>query len=98
MLTVARADESATAGQAWMLNALRLRGELTDGDGVDGTIVRTVLEEVVGLAAAKSIEELSQDAREHSGGAAHVAPCTADGLRQNLRRIAERFPVGRLAA
>src|SRR5579864_613795 len=68
MVTVARADDSTTAGQAWLLKALRLRGELTDGNGVDRTIARTVLEEVVELAVAKSIEELPQDAREHSGG------------------------------
>jgi hypothetical protein len=34
MVTVARVDQFATAGQAWILEALRLRGGLADGQRV----------------------------------------------------------------
>jgi hypothetical protein len=93
VVTVARTDQFATAGQAWMLKALQLRGGLADGDVVDRAVLRTVLEDVVELAIAKSIEELLPNAGGHSGEAPDVEAHLADGLRQNLRRIAERFPV-----
>jgi hypothetical protein len=93
MVTVARADHFATAAQAWMLQALRLRSGLPDGNGVDSAVLQAVLEDVVELAVARTIKELLPDAGRRSGDAPF-----AEGLRQNLYRLAERFSVGRLAA
>ena len=93
MITVARADQFATATRAWFFDALRLRGGLADCDGVDSAVLRRVLEDVVELAVAKSIKELLPDAGQRGGDAP-----LAEGLRQNLYRLAERLPGGRLAA
>jgi hypothetical protein len=91
MVTVARVEQFATAAQAWMFEALRLRGGLTAGNAVDRVVLQSVLEDVVELALAKSIKELLPDAGQRPGDAP-----LAEGLRQNLYRLAERFPVGRL--
>ena len=92
MVTAARADQFATAAQVWMLEALRLRGGLADGEWVDRTVLRDVLEDAVSMAVAKSMDEPSPTISEHSGEAVHVE-VYADDLRQNLQRIAERFRV-----
>jgi hypothetical protein len=93
MVTVARVEQFATAAQAWMFEALRLRGGLTAGNAVDRVVLQSVLKDVVELAVTKSIKELLPDAGQRCGDAP-----LAEGLRQNLYRLAERFPVGRLAA
>ena len=88
MMTVAGADQFATAAQAWILEATRLRGGLPDGSGLDRAALRRVLDDVVELAVARSIHEISSNAGRGSG----TAPL-ADGLRQSLRRTADRFLV-----
>jgi hypothetical protein len=92
MLTVARTDEVATAAQAWMLQALRLRGGLADGEQVDRTVLRNVFEDAVSMAEAKTLDQALPQILGHSGEVARVEGTVADGLRQNLQRIAEQFP------
>jgi hypothetical protein len=92
MLTVARTDEVATAAQAWMLQALRLRGGLADGEQVDRTVLRNVFEDAVSMAVAKALDQALPQILGHSGEVARVEGTVADGLRQNLQRIAEQFP------